>query len=150
LASTTARVIASLVPRHISGDSLKAIMVDYSINLKPSEKMGDRIRQLLQTQPSDLQAINQTAYGPVRYRPIAISIETKTLDASEQEARMQLGMWTAAYFNRIRSFTNEDLEMPTLPQLYSFGPQWSLLFASESSSQLVSSVLTPMLLILFS
>lgn len=117
-------------------------MVDYSINLTPNEKMDNQVRQKLQSQPHDLQTINQTMYGPVRYRPIAISIETKTPNTSEQEARTQLGMWTAAYFNRLRSFMHGDLKIPTLPQLYSSGSQWALLFACESSSHIVSFVPT--------
>ena len=74
-------------------------MIDFTINLIPNGEMDNLIRRLLQHQPPDLQTINQTAYGPVRFEPIAISIETMTPDASQGEAKMQLGVWVAAHFN---------------------------------------------------
>ena len=69
--------------------------------------MEDMILRLLESQPYDLRTINQTMCDHVRYLPIAISIETKTPDTSEQEAKIQLGMWTAAQFNRLRMLLQE-------------------------------------------
>jgi hypothetical protein len=51
--------------------------------------MEDMILRLLESQPYDLRTINQTMCDQVWYLPIAISIETKTPDASEQEAKIQ-------------------------------------------------------------
>jgi hypothetical protein len=135
--STTASIVKSLMPRHISGDVFKSKMIDFTINLIPNGETDDLIRRLLRYQPPDLQTINQTAYSPVRFEPIAISIETKTPDASQGEAKMQLGVWVAAHFNRLRMLSHEDPVSLTLPLLYVSGTQWFLLFACDSAQQIV-------------
>jgi hypothetical protein len=137
VSSTTARVVPSLVPRRASGDVLGSKLVDYTINLLPDKKMDSVIRLLLQSQPDDLETINQTMYDPVRCQPIAISIETKTPDGSEQDAMVQLGVWVAAHFNRLRMLSHEDPVSLTLPLLYVSGAEWFLLFASDSAEQVV-------------
>ncbi|KAK7398601.1 hypothetical protein QQX98_012010 [Neonectria punicea] len=50
----------------------------------------------------DCYSINHGTYQPRRYRPIAISIETKTPDGSGQEAKTQVSVWAAAYMDRRR------------------------------------------------
>ena len=137
LSSTTARVVPSLIPRHTSGDILQSKIVDYTINLLPNDEMEDMILRLLESQPYDLQTINQTMCNHVRYLPIAISIETKTPDTSEQEAKIQLGMWAAAYFNRLRMFSHENTVLPTLPLLYVSGNWWYLHFACDRARRIV-------------
>jgi len=134
LSSTTARVVRSLVPRHVSGDILK--MVDYTINLQPTDEMRQMILRLLESQPYHLQTINQTMSNHVRYLPIAISIATQTLDAPEQEAKVQLGMWVAAHFNRLRLLSDQTV-LPTLPLLYVSGKWWYLLFACDCPQRIV-------------
>jgi len=99
--------------------------------------MDSVIRLLLQSQPVDLETVNQTMYDPVRRQPIAISIETKTPDGSEQTAMVQLGVWVAAHFDRLRMLSHEDLVSLTLPLLYVSGAEWFLLFASDSAEQVV-------------
>jgi hypothetical protein len=76
-------------------------------------------------------------YNPVRCQPIAISIETKTPDAPEQDAMVQLGIWVAAYFNRLRMLSHEDPVSLILPLLYVSGTQWFLLFACDSAKRIV-------------
>ena len=137
VSSTSARVLLSLVPRRASRDILKSKLVDYTINLLPDEEIDSVIRLLLQSQPVNLETINQTMYNPVRYQPIAISIETKTPDGSEQDAMVQLGVWVAAHFNRLRMLSHEDPVSLTLPLLYVSGAEWFLLFASDSAEQVV-------------
>jgi len=97
------------------------------------------ILRLLESQPYDLRTINQTMYDHVRYLPIAISIETKTPDASEQEAKIQLGMWVAAHFNRLRMLSHENAVLPTLPLLYVSGNWWYLHFACDGARCIVCS-----------
>jgi hypothetical protein len=137
VSSTTARIVPSLVPRRVSGDILGLKLVNYTINLLPDKKIDSVIRLLLQNQPANLETINQTMYNPVRCQPIAISIETKTPDAPEQDAEVQLGVWVAAHFNRLRMLSQEDPVSLTLPLLYVSGAQWFLLFASDSAEQIV-------------
>jgi hypothetical protein len=138
LSSTTAHPLEILVPRHASGEIFKSEMVDYTINLRPDNEMENLIRLLLQSQPRGLQTINQSMYCPLRFSPIAISIETKTPDAPEQKAKIQLGMWAAAHFNRLSMFSTV-LVLPTLPLLYVSGDQWFLLFACDRAERIVCS-----------
>jgi hypothetical protein len=131
LSSTTARVLPSLVPRHGSGDILQSKIVDYTINLQPDDEMKHLIAGLLRSQPYALQTINQTMQGPVRYLPIAISIETNTPGESEEDAMIQLAMWAAAHFNRLRMLSRENTVSLTLPLLYVRGAEWFLRFACD-------------------
>jgi hypothetical protein len=126
-------------PRHASGEILKSKMVDYTINLRPDNEMENLIRLLLQSQPRDLQTINQSMHGPLRVSPI----ETKTPDAPEQEAKIQLGMWAAAHFIRLSMFSTV-LVLPTLPLLYVSGDQWFLFFARDRAERIVCSFLIHM------
>jgi hypothetical protein len=135
--STTARVVPELVPRHVSGDAFKSKMVGFTVNLDPDDEMYEKILCVIQNQPYGLQTINQTNFTPVRFRPIAISIETKTPNAPEEDAMIQLGMWVAAHFKRMRIFSHEKLVTPTLPLLYVSGAQWSLLFAIDRGKHVV-------------
>lgn len=137
MSSTTARILPSLAPRLACGDILKSKMVDYTINLLPNEEMRSVIRLLLQSQPADLKTLNQTMYGPVRFKPIAISIGTQTPDGSEQDAEVHLGVWVAAHFNRLRMLSHEDPVSLTLPLLYVSGPEWYLLFACDRAREIV-------------
>jgi hypothetical protein len=139
LSSTTARVLPSLVPRHASGDILQSKIVDYTINLQPDDEMKDLIFSLLRSLPYALQTINQTMQGSVRYLPIAISIETKTPGESEENAMIQLAMWAAAHFNRLRMLSRENTVSLTLPLLYVRGAEWSLRFACDRDKQTVCS-----------
>jgi len=137
LTSTTACVVPRLVPRHINGDILASKIVDYTINLEPSDEMEDMILRMLKNQPHDLRTINQTMCSYVRYLPIAVSIETKMQDGSEQEAKVQLVMWAAAQFNRLRMLSCTVL--PTLPLLYVSGSLWFLYFACDRPQRVVCS-----------
>jgi hypothetical protein len=132
LSSTTARIVPSLVP-------LQSKIVDYTINLQPNDEMEGMILRLLEKQPSGLRTINQTMCDHVRYLPIAISMETKTPDASAQEAKIQLGMWVAAHFNRLRTLSHENVVLPTLPLLYVSGKWWYLFFACDRAQHIVCS-----------
>src|SRR5256714_1256974 len=139
LSSTTARAVPSLVPRLANGDILQSKIVDYTINLQPNNEMRGMILRLLEGQPFGLRTINQTMCDHVRYLPIAISIEAKTPDASAQEAKIQLGMWVAAHFNRLRTLSHENVVLPTLPLLYVSGKWWYLLFACDRAQHIVCS-----------
>jgi len=131
LSSTTARVVSSLVPHHASGDILQSKIVDYTINIQPDEKMSELIFDLLRSEPYTLQTVNQTMQGHVRYLPIATSIETQTPAGSDENALVQLAIWAAAHFNRLRMFSYENMVSLTLPLLYVRGADWSLHFACD-------------------
>ncbi|KAK7423043.1 hypothetical protein QQX98_001333 [Neonectria punicea] len=99
-------------------------------------------------------SINQTPYFSLRHRPIAVSIETKTISRTEEEARVQLAIWVAAQMHRIRELgrqygapitsvsTDVDddaitavdtiLLQMTFPLLYVNSSHWTLLLARPS------------------
>ncbi|KAJ3455212.1 hypothetical protein MRS44_013812 [Fusarium solani] len=115
---TTARPESSLVPKDMAGDTFDSKLVDYSINLdthshetpcqgsRESEKSGilddmeEAIRRLIALAPITRKTINQTRYGPVRYKPAGVNIETKS--ATPSDGRLQLSIWIAAWMEQMR------------------------------------------------
>ncbi|KAH6870890.1 hypothetical protein B0T10DRAFT_417940, partial [Thelonectria olida] len=75
-----------------------------------------------------------------RFRPIAVSIETKTPDGSSQEAKSQLSVWTAAYIARLRELAGTSEKASglgiTLPIILVRGGQWELLFATDRADRI--------------
>ena len=142
---TTARVLGELVPDNIYGETLKKKMVDYAITLGDpviaetdvSARLGSSVGRLRRT-------INPSDYSPLCYEPIAISIETKTPEGSEQEAKVQLSVWIIAQFNRLRDLLPTTIARQpisiTLPLLFASGESWKLLFASDRHDSIVSSL----------
>ncbi|KAM0418933.1 hypothetical protein ACHAPT_012091 [Fusarium lateritium] len=125
---TKAVIDKDYVPQHGPGIDLQSKMVDFCLVLDDDETIQvakDRLR------PGNRRTINHTEYQPLRFRPIAISIETKTPDGSSQEARAQLSVWTTAYVARLRELAGTSaaggLDL-TLPILTVRGGQWELSF----------------------
>lgn len=126
---TKAVMDKSYIPRHGSGLDFESKMVDFCLTLDDGAVL-DAVKQRLRS--GNRKSINQTNYQPLRFRPIAISIETKTPDGSSQEAKAQLSVWTTAYIRRLRelagtSETASGLGI-TLPILIVRGSQWELFF----------------------
>ncbi|KAF2453094.1 hypothetical protein BDY21DRAFT_357261 [Lineolata rhizophorae] len=176
---TTARIDPQYVPAHSSGLGMLSKMVDYAIyletsgpssfDLSTSSPLHERISALI----TDVtHSINHTSYVSLRHRPIAVSIETKTIGRPEEEARVQLAIWVAAQFERIRSLFTEtaypaSIPAPTkasrrknpkalseeldrnavlgrivFPLLYVQSVQWTVLFARPSPSPLADRSVT--------
>lgn len=89
-------------------------MVDYVVNMEWSGDDLDRIASLLPE--STWSSVNHTTYVPLRFRPIAISIETKTISRTEEEARVQLAIWVAALLARIRQLMLSQRQPPPQQQ----------------------------------
>ncbi|KAJ9634226.1 hypothetical protein H2199_009056 [Coniosporium tulheliwenetii] len=98
----------------------------------PMRRCGLLYETLRLLQLKESQSINQTMYDSLRQRPIAISIETKTPNAPEEQAGVQLGVWVAAHFTRLRGLV--DTQMPTLPLLFVTGHDWHILFAASRTA----------------
>jgi len=119
-------------------------MVDYAIYLEYSDqdRATDAIISLVKDEHHTAQSINHTMYEPLRFRPIAISVETKTSDGSESTADIQLGIWVAAHFAKLLLFMKENdrktERLPVLPVLYIAGPHWSVQFAVHQGKGIVS------------
>jgi hypothetical protein len=162
-------------------------MVDYAIYLEASgssssdpsasSPLYERISALI----TDVtHSVNHTSYVSLRHRPIAVSIETKTISRPEEESRVQLAIWVAAQLERIRSLATETaylapiggatkasrrknpkvlskeldrnavLSRMVFPLLYVQSAQWAVLFARPSSSPLADRSIVSFCLILIS
>ncbi|ATY67242.1 hypothetical protein A9K55_000343 [Cordyceps militaris] len=76
-------------------------MVDYALVLRPSDTLQTLINEFLASEPWERQSINQTRYEPLRAQPAPIFIETKTISGTKDSANMQLGIWVAAWRERM-------------------------------------------------
>lgn len=125
-----------LIPRHSLGGNLQSKMVDYAIYLEQTEDMRDRARQALAKEahsrpPTDVPwSVNHTTYPPLRSRPIAVSIETKTPSGKYDEAVAQLAIWGAAHLARLNRLVPPGTSLPTLPLVLVSGTEWNLYFIS--------------------
>ena len=136
---TTARVIKELVPGNKYGELLKQKMIDYAIILEPPLISEDQVITRLATSPRPLhRTINPTEYSPLCYNPVAISIETKSPVGSKEDGTVQLSIWAMAYFNRLRTLTQDPVPI-TLPLVLVSDEHWKLMFAKdlENSIQII-------------
>ena len=121
-------------------------MVDYAIVINPSREFSgepctslhNRIIERLNRQGGDA-GINQTMAEWVRFKPIAINIETKKGAVSEVEGHVQLGTWLTAQYTRLRQLcgTEKDTKgrymnqvpLPSFPVLFAQGQRWLMMIA---------------------
>ncbi|KAI9695442.1 MAG: hypothetical protein M1820_008627 [Bogoriella megaspora] len=139
---TTARVIRELVPGTRHGEILKNKMIDYAIVLGSPLLSEDQLITRLATSPRPLQrTINPSDYSPLRYNPVAISIETKSPGGQKEDGTVQLSIWAMAYFNRLRMLTQDPVPI-TLPLILISDEHWKLMFARdlEDSIRIIDAV----------
>ncbi|KAK7403441.1 hypothetical protein QQX98_010807 [Neonectria punicea] len=116
-------------------------MVDFALVLRPDEALQSLIQGFLSKQPHTCASINQTIYEPLRLRPAPIFIETKTSSGNMDTANVQLGVWVAAWHERLRSIIairGETDKVITIPVIQVVGSVWTLLFAVDGGSEIVS------------
>ncbi|EEU34624.1 uncharacterized protein NECHADRAFT_82331 [Fusarium vanettenii 77-13-4] len=114
-------------------------MVDFALVLRPENELQNLIQTFLSKQPSKTSTINQTSYEPLRTRPAPIFIETKTASGNMDTANAQLGIWVAAWHQRLRSII--DLgggteRIVTVPVIQVVGSVWTLLFVTDAGSEI--------------
>ncbi|KAF5025170.1 hypothetical protein F66182_2746 [Fusarium sp. NRRL 66182] len=152
--SLTARILAPFSPitsGRGGGSVIENKMIDFCLTLwlndgKPRQlldenntqtpladaKLMSAIAERVWSQSSDAQSVNQTAYPPLQFAPIACNIETKT-SGIQQDGELQLSVWTAAWYQRITMLLPERIAqygIVTVPLLYIIGHDWKLSFAS--------------------
>ncbi|KAL0929341.1 uncharacterized protein CTRU02_215697 [Colletotrichum truncatum] len=160
LDATKASISNVYVPRHTDGDSLAGKMIDYCIVLNsPDVQEAARAALLAQEPPTSsaassassvtsrgsrrsaksttavaeaTQSINHTEYPPLRLSPIAVSIETKQPEGSDDQAKAQLSVWVASHFLRLHKLARSPLPIGlTLPLLHVSGRVWHVYLAIE-------------------
>lgn len=131
----------SLLPWNISTGAMQSKMVDYAIVIKPSRDFSSDTSQCLHSRIIEklrpeigVASINQTASEWVRFKLIAVNIETKRGAVDEDKAHVQLGTWITAQFARLRQLTTSDTEFPSLPVLSVQGKRWLLMIASMKAN----------------
>lgn len=119
-------------------------MVDYVICIKGDliEPMLNRIMNILRLEPPDSQYIHHTAFEPLRFWPIAVSIESKIASGNEAEATTQLSLWVLAHFKRLQGIIKHPgvtSEMPVLPLINIQGEEWVVTPAVQRGDKTVLS-----------
>jgi hypothetical protein len=120
-------------------------MVDFAVVLRPEEEFQNLIDTFLDKQPYTMATINQTIYEPLRTRPAPIFIETKTSSGNMDTANVQLGVWVAAWHQRMRSIIalgGGTDKVITIPVIQVIGSVWTLLFALDAGREIVSPLCT--------
>lgn len=114
----------------------RGVEIDYVLAVEvPEDTLLRRtIRKVIQTNP--LPHVNQTAYLPLKESPIAVSIETKT-DTSAQDPLIQLGIWTAAWYQHMYDLRvhlvgpGPKPRLVSVPLIQVVGHQWQVYFAQD-------------------
>lgn len=119
----------------INDDQASGVMSD-------DERLASAIYAAVDAQDQDqdhpIPSVNQTCYEPVRFAPIAVSIETKQ-PTGRDDGKVQLAVWTAAWHYRMRRLLDKGVpaaemgqgRIVTLPLLLVTGHQWRLYFACD-------------------
>jgi hypothetical protein len=143
VASSTISVAASQ-----PATTLQTKRVDYVIDDEDVRTASmDLLRRQLGTR-SAAESINHVVDNSfLRYRPIAISIETKTPEGGELQGRTQLGIWAAAHAMRLRAAVrggggdgdgNDDSQAElALPLVLVVGSRWTVHFLVDKGNTLV-------------
>ena len=103
-------------------------LVDHAIILNGDSKWDRQLRKKLLTEGKE--SINHADAEHIDLRPIAISMLTKRAAIEEDVAQLQLGVWVAAHFERLRQLARPSARLPTLPLLFVQGHEWKLKLAS--------------------
>jgi len=79
-------------------------------------------------------SINHTDFAPLRRRPIALSIESKTTGHQLLEAEVQVGVWLAAQWRMLESLSQDRTAAmpPFLPAIIIQGHDWHFVSTTRS------------------
>ncbi|KAH8696803.1 hypothetical protein GQ44DRAFT_744453 [Phaeosphaeriaceae sp. PMI808] len=135
LQTTSAKPIPDFAPLYKDDPSGPKI-VDFSINLVPAHgsSLESAIHTTLLHEPPQFLSINQTLNEAYK-KPAVISIETKKGFCEEEDARFKLGMWVAAWQNRVAALRRtERLVCTPLPGLIVFGHEWWLYWVVDQET----------------
>ncbi|KAI5455719.1 hypothetical protein BGZ63DRAFT_409647 [Mariannaea sp. PMI_226] len=140
---THARISKPFIPEMQANSSYNfaaSKMINWSIRVRPSPDTSEQIRKVLSGLPDNECSINQTTYGPVRFDPIAVSIETKIAIGAIEEARMRLGLCVAAWHKRVSALSHSARNgyIITLPLILVIEHEWHLLLAFDRGDKIVT------------
>lgn len=110
--------------------------MDFAICLEAKLNIG---KPLFQT---GIQSLNCTDYNGIRYRPVAVSIETKAAYSGGAEATAQLCTWAQAQIALLRRMLyklgDDSATIITLPLVMVVGHEWRIYFIEDGGDRAVS------------
>jgi len=113
-------------------------LVDFALLFQPNHKDPPMAFQaLLQSLPFEQRTLSQTDYGPLRYFPAPVAIETKTSSGDLEEAKVQLGVWVAAWFRRVRLLLRGNTETIPVPMIVIEAGKWAVYYACDQENAIV-------------
>ncbi|KAF5024178.1 hypothetical protein F66182_3750 [Fusarium sp. NRRL 66182] len=114
-------------------------MVDFALVLEPKDELRTVIDEFLDAQPIGDNTITQTLYEPLRINPACVFIETKIASGNIDAAKCQLGVWVAAWYERMRSIVNmggSQEKILTIPVIQVISSVWTILFVVDTGSEI--------------
>lgn len=132
---TTARILdRSLVPSTLAGglfSKIQSKIVDFVLMVEPNETLHKKILQTLagEVLSHTKKSINHVGAEYLRFKPVAIGVETKRAAVDEDEACVLLSLWVSAHFACLRELSSAIEALLVLPMLVIQGHTWMLLFA---------------------
>lgn len=106
-----------------AGTRMQTKMVDYVLLMEPDAKMHVNITRILNEGLllTDRSIINHFSSEGLRFKPIAVGVETKRAAIDEDAAHVQLSLWVSAQFAKLRqlvlSLSQHRFKTPNLPIL---------------------------------
>jgi len=118
-------------------------LVDFAINLIPRSVSDDSLSKWLRSQPNNVRTVNQSLYAPLCRHPTIVSVEVK-VNGTEEEARVQIGIWLSAWHERVsQTGADEDHRIITLPVIIVLNHYWHLYLAVDKGSHIVRTFRPP-------
>ncbi|KAL8380718.1 hypothetical protein RB595_005141 [Gaeumannomyces hyphopodioides] len=114
-----------------------ALVLDLTKRRPANAALAKAVIETVTSQLEGSRSINQTMYEPLAFKPIGVSIKTKTIVSAGGNGSVQLGIWVAAWHRRVA----ELLLVPpggiiTLPLLRCHGHGWDLYFACDRGNEI--------------
>ncbi|KAI6356387.1 hypothetical protein MCOR31_010871, partial [Pyricularia oryzae] len=123
-----------------SGNTVGGKMVDFALTLDTASTPLAVIKEHIYASdfPADL-SINQTTYNPLTLRPIGVSVETKASAAGAEQGRIQLALWTVAWYKRVQAWVDscaDDICLPdAMPVILVTEHAWNLAFVCNRGGE---------------
>lgn len=126
----------TLIPSLTPSESISSKKADFGLVLSLGFK---RERALCQC---GILTLNQTEYEPVRYSPIAVSIETKVPGEGWDDAQLQMSTWMLAHIAKLKELCLKagapEVRVPSLPVIVVQGHEWNFLYIEDCDTHVVS------------
>lgn len=134
--STAAIQPSKLVPDSTPVEKTPSKKADFAITLLLGHGRKNAISQAC------IRSLNQSFYNPLRYSPIAISIETKIPGEGWDNAMVQLSTWASAQLTQLRSLLTKGgistTQCMALPLIITQGHEWYFLIMEDCEDCSVS------------